>query len=82
MGSVHLRHVHPLPSDLDEIFDRYDHVLVPEMNDSGMYGYGQLATLLRAQTCNAKIQSTNKVQGISFRVLELVTAAEKLISNK
>lgn len=82
VGSVHLRHVHPLPSDLDEIFDRYDHVLVPEMNDSGMYGYGQLATLLRAQTCNAKIQSTNKVQGISFRVLELVTAAEKLISNK
>ena len=82
VGSVHLRHVHPLPIDLDEIFDRYDHVLVPEMNDSGMYGYGQLATLLRAQTCNAKIQSTNKVQGISFRVLELVTAAEKLISNK
>jgi 2-oxoglutarate ferredoxin oxidoreductase subunit alpha len=50
------------------------------MNDSGVYGYGQLATLLRAKTCNSKIESINKVQGISFRVLEITSAAEKLIT--
>ena len=81
VGAVNLRHVHPLPNDLEAIFANYDHILVPEMNDSAVYGYGQLALLLRAQTCNSNIQSTNKVQGIGFRVLEIVTAAEKLIKS-
>jgi len=80
VGSINLRHIHPLPSGLTDLFDQYDHILVPEMNDSGLYGYGQLATLLRAKTCNEKIESVNKVQGISFRVLEIVTAAEALIA--
>jgi 2-oxoglutarate ferredoxin oxidoreductase subunit alpha len=80
VGSINLRHIHPLPSGLNDLFDQYDHILVPEMNDSGLYGYGQLATLLRAKTCNGKIESVNKVQGISFRVLEIVTAAEALIA--
>ncbi|MEN8693352.1 MAG: 2-oxoacid:acceptor oxidoreductase subunit alpha [Akkermansiaceae bacterium] len=82
VGAVNIRHVHPLPNDLEAIFENYDHILVPEMNDSALYGYGQLATLLRAKTCNGKIQSTNKVKGIGFRVLEIVTAAEQLIAAK
>jgi 2-oxoglutarate ferredoxin oxidoreductase subunit alpha len=80
VGSINIRHVHPLPDGLGELFEKYDHILVPEMNDSGVYGYGQLATLLRAKTCNSKIESINKVQGISFRVLEITSAAEKLIT--
>jgi len=79
VGSINIRHVHPLPDGLGELFEKYDHVLVPEMNDSGVYGYGQLATLLRGKTCNPKIESLNKVQGISFRVLEITDAAELLI---
>lgn len=82
VGSINIRHVHPLPNGLGELFAKYDHVLVPEMNDSGMYGYGQLATLLRAKTCNPQITSLNKVQGISFRVLEITDAAEALIVGK
>jgi 2-oxoglutarate ferredoxin oxidoreductase subunit alpha len=82
VGSINIRHVHPLPNGLGELFAKYDHVLVPEMNDSGMYGYGQLATLLRAKTCNPQITSLNKVQGISFRVLEITNAAEALIVGK
>ena len=79
VGSINIRHVHPLPDGLGELFEKYNHVLVPEMNDSGVYGYGQLATLLRGKTCNPKIESVNKVQGISFRVLEITDAAEALI---
>jgi len=82
VGAAHLRHLHPLPNDLEDLFSKYDHILVPEMNDSGLYGYGQLATLLRAKTCNPAIQSYNKVQGITFRVLELVTAAENLMATQ
>ena len=81
VGSINIRHVHPLPDGLGELFEKYDHVLVPEMNDSGVYGYGQLATLLRGKTCNPKIESVNKVQGISFRVLEITDAAEALIKS-
>ncbi|MFV0337318.1 MAG: 2-oxoacid:acceptor oxidoreductase subunit alpha [Chthoniobacterales bacterium] len=82
VGSLHMRHLHPLRKSLGTIFKKYTHVLVPEMNDSGAYGMGQLATLLRAKTCDSRIQSLNKVQGITFRVRELVTAAEKLLAEK
>ena len=80
VGSINIRHVHPLPKGLGDLFDKYNHILVPKMNDSGMYGYGQLATLLRAKTCNPKIQALNKVQGISFRVIEITETAEALIA--
>lgn len=80
VGAINLRHIHPLPNGLSELFEKYDHILVPEMNDSGVYGYGQLATLLRAKTCNPAIESLNKVQGISFRVLEITAAAEAQIA--
>jgi 2-oxoglutarate ferredoxin oxidoreductase subunit alpha len=80
VGSINIRHLHPLPHDLGSLFENYDHVLVPEMNDSGVYGHGQLATLLRAKTCNPKIQSLNKVEGISFRVVEITEAARDLIN--
>lgn len=81
VGSLHLRHIHPLRAGLDEIFSRYTHVLVPEMNDSGAYGYGQLATMLRAKTCNPAIQSLNKVQGLTFRIREITDAAENILAS-
>ena len=77
VGSLHLRHIHPLRPDLGDIFKNFNHIIVPEMNDSGVYGMGQLATLLRAVTCDGRIKSLNKVQGITFRVREIVTAAEE-----
>lgn len=80
VGSLHLRHIHPLRNGLGDIFRRYTHVLVPEMNDQGIYGFGQLATLLRAVTCNPNIRSLNKVQGLTFRVKEIHQAALDLLA--
>ena len=80
VGSLHLRHIHPLRNGLGDIFHRFTHILVPEMNDPGIYGYGQLATLLRAATCNPNIRSLNKIQGISFRVKEIVDGGLKTLS--
>ncbi|BCX46570.1 2-oxoacid:acceptor oxidoreductase, alpha subunit [Haloferula helveola] len=79
VGSLHLRHIHPLRNGLADIFHRYTHVLVPEMNDCGIYGFGQLASLLRSVTCNPNIQSLNKVQGLTFRVKEIEDAALQLL---
>jgi 2-oxoglutarate ferredoxin oxidoreductase subunit alpha len=82
VSQLHLRHIHPLNPNLDEIFARFEHILVPEINDSGLYGHGQLATLLRAKTCNPAIQSMNKMQGLGFRVKDIVTKAEKVLAGE
>ncbi|HZP59172.1 MAG TPA: 2-oxoacid:acceptor oxidoreductase subunit alpha [Opitutaceae bacterium] len=71
-GQLHLRHLHPLPPGLDEIFRRYREVLVVEMNDEGLYGFGQLATLLRARYANPAIRSITKTDGLTFRVSEII----------
>ena len=42
------------------------------MNDEGLYGYGQLATILRARYCDPKIRSVTKTDGLTFRVKEIL----------
>src|SRR5438445_8033078 len=55
VSSLHIKHLHPLPPGLDNIFAGFNHVFVVEMNDEGLYGYGQLCGLLRACFCYPKI---------------------------
>lgn len=71
-AQVHLRNLHPLPPGLEESFARYRHVLVVEMNDQGLYGFGQLATLLRARYANPAIRSITKTDGLTFKVREII----------
>ena len=77
LSALHLRHVHPLPDGLNEIFERFKRVIVIEMNDAGLYGYGQLATILRARYCNPKIRSLTKTDGLTFRVREILEGVLK-----
>src|SRR6266480_703741 len=72
MGAIHLRHVHPLPNGLEKIFAKFKRVVTVEMNDQGVYGFGQLATILRARYCEPKIQSVTKTDGLTFRVKEIL----------
>lgn len=69
-----IRYLNPLPPGLDEIFNRFKRILVVENNDSGLYGYGQLAALLRSRYCNPRIGSINKTDGLSFKVSEILEA--------
>jgi 2-oxoglutarate ferredoxin oxidoreductase subunit alpha len=79
VGHLHLRHIHPLDPGLDQIFARYQHIRVIEINDQGLYGYGQLATLLRSVYCNPAIASITKTEGLTYRVSEIVErVAEQL----
>jgi 2-oxoglutarate/2-oxoacid ferredoxin oxidoreductase subunit alpha len=66
VAHVHLRHLNPLPADLDEILSHYPVVLVPELN------LGQLAKIIR-ETYLREVVSLPKVQGKPFMVSELVT---------
>ena len=72
IGAIHLRHVHPLPNGLEKIFAKFKRVIVVEMNDEGVYGFGQLATILRARYCDPKITSVTKTDGLTFRVREIL----------
>jgi 2-oxoglutarate ferredoxin oxidoreductase subunit alpha len=72
IGALHLRHIHPLPNGLEKIFAKFKRIVVVEMNDQGVYGFGQLATILRARFCEPKIQSVTKTDGLTFRVKEIL----------
>ncbi len=71
VAHIHLTHINPLPANLKTLLERYDHVLVPELNN------GQLATLLRDKTLIDVVQ-LNKVSGQPFQVAEVVAAIEGL----
>ena len=64
VGAVHLRHLNPFPRNLGEIMERFDKILVPEMN------MGQLAMLLKARYQRPVI-SMPKVHGRPFKISEL-----------
>jgi 2-oxoglutarate ferredoxin oxidoreductase subunit alpha len=51
------------------------------MNDEGIYGYGQLAALLRARFCDPKIRSLNKTDGLTWRVREILERAKSAIAD-
>jgi 2-oxoglutarate ferredoxin oxidoreductase subunit alpha len=72
VGALHLRHLHPLPNGLEKIFEKFRRIVTVEMNDQGVYGYGQLATILRARYCEPKITSFTKTDGLTFRVKEIL----------
>jgi len=72
VGAIHLRHLNPLPSGLEEIFARFSDIVVVEINDEGLYGNGQLATLLRARYCDSRIRSICKTDGLTFKVREII----------
>jgi 2-oxoglutarate ferredoxin oxidoreductase subunit alpha len=82
VSSIHLRHINPLPPGLENIFSGFHHVFVVEMNDEGLYGYGQLGAILRARYCNASIRGINKTDGLTWKVKDILAAAKgKLASN-
>ena len=79
VGQLHLMHVNPMPPGLDAVFKRYRHVLVVEMNDPGLYGYGQMAMLLRACYAMPHIASVAKTDGLTFKVNEIVVGVNKRV---
>jgi len=75
ISSLHLKHLNPLPPGLENIFSGFNLVRVVEMNDEGLYGYGQLAGLLRARYCDPKIGGINKTDGLTWKVREILDRA-------
>jgi 2-oxoglutarate ferredoxin oxidoreductase subunit alpha len=82
ISGLTIKHINPLPNGLEEIFKGFHHIFVVELNDEGVYGYGQLASLLRARYCDPKIRGINKSDGLPWKVKEILDRARVLASNK
>ena len=80
VSSIHLRHINPLPNGLENIFSGFNHALVVEMNDEGLYGFGQLGAILRARYCDTKIQGINKTDGLTWKVKEILERTKTNLS--
>ncbi|HWD93951.1 MAG TPA: 2-oxoacid:acceptor oxidoreductase subunit alpha [Verrucomicrobiae bacterium] len=82
VSSIHLRHISPLPNGLENIFSGFHHVFVVEMNDEGIYGYGQLGGILRARYGNPSIRGINKTDGLTWKVKEILAAVTAKLAEK
>ena len=72
ISSLHLKYINPLPNGLENIFRRFHRIFVVELNDEGLYGYGQLAAVLRARYADPRIQGITKVDGLTWKVKEIL----------
>ncbi|MBK8476232.1 MAG: 2-oxoacid:acceptor oxidoreductase subunit alpha [Opitutaceae bacterium] len=76
-GHLHFRHLNPLPNGIESVFARFRQIDVVEINDEGLYGYGQFATLLRARYANPAIRSICKTDGLTFKVTEILAGVAR-----
>ncbi|MBI3417915.1 MAG: 2-oxoacid:acceptor oxidoreductase subunit alpha [Verrucomicrobia bacterium] len=81
VSAIHIKHINPLPPGLENIFAGFNHIFVVEMNDEGLYGYGQLGGLLRARYCDPKIRGLTKTDGLTFKVREILDRAKASVSS-
>ena len=75
-----IRHINPLPNGLENIFAGFNNILVVEMNDEGLYGFGQLGAVLRARYCDPKIRGINKTDGLTWKVKEILERAKTTVT--
>jgi 2-oxoglutarate ferredoxin oxidoreductase subunit alpha len=72
VARAHLKHLNPFPRNTREVLDRFDKVVVPEMNT------GQLVKLVRADFLVDAI-SIGNVKGVPFKASELEDALLELV---
>lgn len=82
VSSIHLRYLFPMPNGLNAIFSKFNKIMVVEMNDSGLYGYGQVAAHLRSRYCDARIYGLNKTEGLTFKVREVFDGIKSALNIK
>jgi 2-oxoglutarate/2-oxoacid ferredoxin oxidoreductase subunit alpha len=67
VATAHIRHLNPLPGNLEDILRSYERVLVPETN------MGQLVKLLRAEYL-LDLESYSKVDGLPILTADVMAA--------
>lgn len=75
VSATHLRYLNPLPKNLEELFSRFERVLIPEMNG------GQLAFYLKG-TFGRPFESLTQVTGRPFKIDTIHKAIRKALSKE
>lgn len=70
---AHVRYLFPFPKNLGELIARYEHVLVPEINN------GQLIKLIRDEFLT-DATPLNKIKGVPFTSVEICDAVKNLFN--
>ncbi|GAB4268578.1 MAG: 2-oxoacid:acceptor oxidoreductase subunit alpha [Candidatus Promineifilaceae bacterium] len=73
VAHAHVRYINPFPRNLEDLMQRYDRILVPELNG------GQLAFLLRGKF-GVDVVSYPKLHGRPFKISEIANKIEEVLS--
>ncbi|MFV1968033.1 MAG: 2-oxoacid:acceptor oxidoreductase subunit alpha [Pirellulaceae bacterium] len=73
VAHAHLRYLHPFPRNLGEILDRFEQVLIPELNS------GQLHFVIRGRFLRDAV-ALSKLKGKPFTVTEIINRIQQLLS--
>ncbi|MGH3993811.1 MAG: 2-oxoacid:acceptor oxidoreductase subunit alpha, partial [Pseudonocardiaceae bacterium] len=73
LATAHVRHLNPLPGNLESVLRFYERVLVPEMN------LGQLSRLLRAEFL-IDVESYTKVDGLPIFTRDVMNEVEERLA--
>ena len=73
LATAHLKHLNPLPANLESVLRAYERVLVPEMN------MGQLSKLLRAEFL-VDVDSYTKVDGLPIFTRDVMEQVTELLA--
>lgn len=74
VSHAHLNYLNPLPANLGDLLQRFERVLVPELN------LGQLVKLIRAQYL-VPAESYSKVQGQPFKIEEIEARIRQVLES-
>lgn len=72
VAQIHLRYLNPFPSNLKEILDQFETIIVAEIN------LGQLAQIIQGKWAIA-VHKINKIQGQPFKVKEIVKGIKEIL---
>ncbi|MDQ3620711.1 MAG: 2-oxoacid:acceptor oxidoreductase subunit alpha [Actinomycetota bacterium] len=72
IANAHLKHLNPLPRNTRDVLERFERIVIPELNT------GQLSKLIRSEFM-IDSASINKVQGVPFMATELEEEFARLI---
>jgi 2-oxoglutarate ferredoxin oxidoreductase subunit alpha len=72
VGHVHLRHLNPFPRNLGEVMEKFETILIPEMNS------GHLRTMVQAKFLRETVP-LNKIQGRPFLKSEIYDKIKSLL---
>lgn len=76
VGFAHFNNINPLPANTKEIFEKYEHIMVCELNN------GQFVNYLKTQFQQFSYKPFNKIQGQPFFTSEIKAEIINLLTSK